>query len=184
MRAYAVGGSPAYNPIAYSRHCAGYTDLGSKEGVVDRWLDWLAESAPRGAVLLPCNDEALDLIVRHRATLEGLGYVPVEADDEVLAAMLDKEKTYELARRAGVPTPRTWTIASGGDLDTSIEEIGYPCALKPLHTHLFARVSGSATSCWSRMTAASWKRGLAGCMHLASRSRSRRSFRGPRPSCS
>ncbi len=142
VRAYAVGGSPEYNPIAYSRHCAGYTDLGSKEGVVDRWLDWLAGSAPPGAVLMPCNDDALDLIVRHRATLEGLGYVPVEADDEVLAAMLDKERTYELARAAGVPTPRTWTIASGSELDASIEEIGYPCALKPLHTHLFARVFG------------------------------------------
>jgi len=142
VRAYAVGGDPEYNPIAYSRHCAGYTDLGSKEGVVDRWLDWLAGEAPRGAVLMPCNDDSLDLIVRHRATLEELGYVPVEADDEVLAAMLDKERTYELARAAGVPTPRTWTIGSGSDLDESIEEIGYPCALKPLHTHLFARVFG------------------------------------------
>ena len=142
IRAFAIGGSPEYNPIAYSRHCAGYADLGSKGGVVERWLEWLVEHGPRGAVVLPCNDDGLDLVLRHRTTLEGLGFVPAEADDEVLAAMLDKERTYRLARAIGVPTPRTWTSASGDDLDESIEAIGFPCALKPLHTHLFARVFG------------------------------------------
>jgi len=142
IEAFAIGGSPEYNPIAYSRHCAGYADLGSKGGVVDRWLEWLVEHGPRGAVVLPCNDDGLDLVLRHRSTLEGLGYVLPEADDRVLAAMLDKDETYRLARAADVPTPRTWSSGGGDDLDQAIEGIGFPCALKPLHTHLFARIFG------------------------------------------
>jgi predicted ATP-grasp superfamily ATP-dependent carboligase len=90
---WAVGGPNGL--LRYSRHTRGYASLGSKsrEDIYDRWLEWLEDEAPRGAVLLPCADEGLELVVRHRTTLEDLGYVLIEANDDVLAAMLDKERT-------------------------------------------------------------------------------------------
>ena len=73
VRAYAAGADAAYDCVAYSRHCAGYTDLGSGEGWIDRCLAWLEEEAPARAVLLPCSDEGIELIVRHGERLEDSG---------------------------------------------------------------------------------------------------------------
>jgi D-aspartate ligase len=140
---YGVGGP--YGLLRYSRHCDGYASLGRKfleDDVYERRLEWLEDGAPRGAVLLPCNDDGLELVVRHRAMLEDLGYLPIEANDDVLAAMLDKERTYELARRIGIQTPATVTLQAGDDLAAIADQLEYPCAIKPLHSNLFARHFG------------------------------------------
>lgn len=140
---YGVGGPNGL--LRYSRHCEGYASLGSKfreDDVYERWLEWLEDGAPRGAVLLPCTDEGLQLVVRHRARLVDLGYLPIEANDDVLAAMLDKERTYELARSIGIQTPATVTLRTGDDLAAVADQLEYPCAIKPLHSNLFARHFG------------------------------------------
>lgn len=140
---HGVGG--AHGLLRYSRHCRGYASIGSKfhgDNVYERWLEWLEDGAPRGAVLLPCTDAGLELVVRHRAELVDLGYVPIEADDDVLAAMLDKERTYELARGVGIQTPATVTPRTDDDLVAVADQFEYPCAIKPLHSKLFARHFG------------------------------------------
>src|SRR5262249_61585869 len=78
----------------------------------------------------------------NRSELEELGYVPVEADDDVLLGMLDKDRTYRLADAAGVDRPRTVTARPPVDLEGAAEAVGFPCALKPLQSHAFARHSG------------------------------------------
>jgi D-aspartate ligase len=133
---YALG-KPS-DPVRRSRHTDVWVDLGSGDGVQDRWLEWLA-TAPRGAVVLPCEDNGLELVARHRSTLDELGLAPIEADDEVLLAMLDKNRTYALADRHGIPAPRTFPVSSPEDLDRAADTIGFPCALKAVNSHLFAR---------------------------------------------
>jgi D-aspartate ligase len=140
VRVYALGDAPR-DTVAHSRYCHSFVDLGSGEGVQERWLAWL-ESGPRDGVLIPCHDDALDFIGRNRPSLVELGYLPYEANDEVVLAMLDKEKTYELARRIGVPAPRTVVLRDHGDFAEAVAEIGIPCAIKPLHAHLFVRHFG------------------------------------------
>jgi D-aspartate ligase len=137
---HAVGEAP-WDIVGHSRYCRSFVDLGTGDGVQERWLAWL-ESGPRGAVLLPCHDDGLEFVARNRPALIALGYVPMEANDDVLLAMLDKERTYALARRVGVPTPRTARVQSPDAVDSAIEEIGYPCAIKPVHSHLFAQKFG------------------------------------------
>ena len=122
----------------HSRHCRSFVDLGSGDGMQARWLEWL-RSGPRGAVLLPCSDDGLELVARHRAELVELGYRPIEANDEALLAMLDKDRTYELARELGVPAPRTASVGDAAELERVASEFSYPCALKPLHSHVWAR---------------------------------------------
>lgn len=136
---YALGHES--DPIRWSRHRELFVDTGAGAASQERWLDWL-ERGPHEGVVLPCNDDALELIAGHRARLEGLGYVLTEADDAVVTALLDKERTYELARAAGVPTPRTITLRTAADLDAVGESIGFPCAVKPLHSHRFAEHFG------------------------------------------
>lgn len=140
VRVYALGHA-GYDPVCRSRSCDTFVHLGSGVGIQERWLEWLADG-PRGAVILPCSDEGLELVARHRPTLTELGYRPVEANDEVMLAMLDKQRTYELARSVGVPVPRTTVIRGLPDIASVASDFEYPCALKPLHSHHFARHFG------------------------------------------
>jgi D-aspartate ligase len=132
----------AGSPVRRSRSCALFVDLGREDGVQDRWLDWLAEG-PGGAVVLPCDDDGLELVATHRRRLTALGYLPIEADDRVALEMLDKNRTYELARRIGIPAPRTVTVRTAADVDAVADGLAYPCALKPVHSHRFQRRTGT-----------------------------------------
>lgn len=133
---YAIGsGSEA---VQFSRYCAHFIRLAASD-VQAAWMDWLKCRGPQGAVLLPCTDDGLELIARHRPELEALGYRPVEATDQVILAMLDKERTYSLARDLGVRAPNTITLRSAQDLEAATRILNFPCALKPLHSHRFAQ---------------------------------------------
>jgi len=131
---YALGARS--DPVRFSRHCHYFVDVGAGDGLQERYLGWL-ERAPARAVILPCADDGLELVARHRARLEELGHRPVEADDDVLLAMLDKDRTYALADRVGVDRPRTATVRRPEEAEAVDLEL--PCALKPIHSHLFAR---------------------------------------------
>jgi D-aspartate ligase len=139
VEVHGAGGEPVYDPVAWSRCCRSYTNLGAGDGVVERMLDWLRTDAPRNAVLMPCADDGLELCLRHGAELEEMGHVPVEANPEVLEAMLDKQATYALADGVGVATPATWSSTGAEDIDSAIARIGFPCAVKPRHSHLWAK---------------------------------------------
>jgi D-aspartate ligase len=131
---YAVGG--AESPVRYSRACAGFHVL--EEGPPQpQYLRWLLEAAPDGTVVFPCDDDAVEVVARHRGELDRL--VPIEANDAALLDVLDKDRTYGRARAAGVPTPRTMMVSDDAQLEAAIARIGFPCALKPRHIHEFSR---------------------------------------------
>jgi predicted ATP-grasp superfamily ATP-dependent carboligase len=138
-------GDAGSDMVNRSRFCTSFVDLGSGDGVQERWLDWLCNRQIGEAVVFPCCDDGLELVGRDRATLVEHGYLPIEANDDVMLAMLDKLKTYALARQADIETPRHFALKSLDQLDGALAESGveFPCALKPLHSHLFARWYGS-----------------------------------------
>jgi predicted ATP-grasp superfamily ATP-dependent carboligase len=129
------------DPVRRSRHCSSFADVGAGNGVQQRYLQWL-ERGPREGAVLPCDDDGLEMVARNRALLEGWGYLPVEADDEALLAMLDKQRTYEIARRSGVPAPQTMVLRSPGEAYAVSREFEYPCALKPTRSHDFSHRFG------------------------------------------
>ncbi len=137
-------GDAEWDTVGHSRHCASFVDVGH-ERLDERYLEWLAGRHVGKAVVFPCDDESLELVARRRAELQELGYLPIEANDEVLLAMLDKEETYIRAARLGVGVPRRFVLEAREDIDRLLEkyDISFPCALKPLHSHLFARRFGS-----------------------------------------
>ena len=125
------------SPARFSRLRDAFVDVGG-EDMQSRMLDWL-RSAPRGTVVLAGSDEGLELIARHRAELLDVGCVPMEANDETLLAMLDKERTYAAAGEQGIPAPRVRRLSAGVDIEAVSRELSYPCVLKPVHSHVFAR---------------------------------------------
>jgi D-aspartate ligase len=134
VRVHALGGPT--EPVRHSRFCAEFVD--GAENLQERALEYL-ESAPSGAVVLPCSDDGLELVARHRTSLLELGLVPIEADSELLLALLDKERTHGLAAKAGIAVPETVSIRDEDELRAVAGEIGYPCALKPASSHDFTR---------------------------------------------
>jgi predicted ATP-grasp superfamily ATP-dependent carboligase len=93
-------------------------------------------------VLIPCSDEGLELVARNAGRVSELGYV-LSHDPALIQPMLDKAETYRLAREAGVPTPRTVVTDEAGDPNPEAAGITFPCAYKPVVSHLFARRFGS-----------------------------------------
>jgi hypothetical protein len=75
VRVYALGDAK-FDAVAHCRYCDTFVDLGSGEGVQERWLEWLQKEGPRGAVILPCNDDGLEMIARNRQLLTDLGSPP------------------------------------------------------------------------------------------------------------
>ena len=132
-----LGGSSGDPPASWSRATRHFMRVERGIDPADAWLAWLRSGADE-SVILPCSDEGLEFIARHRHELEALGHHPAEANDEVVLAMLDKERTYELARDHGIPAPDTAALMSPEDLD-SVDEFRYPCAAKPIASHVFAR---------------------------------------------
>jgi D-aspartate ligase len=127
------------DPVRRSRHVVEFIEVGSGEDVQERYLDWLMGSvAP--SVVLPCADEGLELVARSRDALHERGHVAIEADDQKLLDVLDKERTHELAVEHGIPVPRTTNVRNADELRQAVEGIGFPCALKPLHAHEFRRI--------------------------------------------
>lgn len=107
------------------------------------WADYLLgpQSAYlHGSVLLACSDAALRLLARHRDEL-ARRYLLDLAIPEVQLAMLDKRRSLEVARDAGIGHPRFWTIGGPG-CDELPEDMCFPVLVKPVDTFEFLELTG------------------------------------------
>jgi D-aspartate ligase len=130
----------ATSPVRRSRHCSRFVHVSNGPDLQDRWLERLLELEP--GVVLPCTDEALELVARRRSELLARGHLVYDCDDRLALAMLDKQQTYALAGEIGIRTPRTVPVPDAAQLEPAAEEIGFPCALKPVSPIEFRRVYG------------------------------------------
>lgn len=122
----------------FSRFCRWVALPGSGD-IGKRWFEWLTNEEGRqhrGAALIACGDDALEFVVHYRSALADY-FLITEANDDVLAAMLDKARTHELAKRAGIPAPEVWIVSTRDDLRRVMEQVTYPCGLKPRVSHVF-----------------------------------------------
>ncbi|MBI4547774.1 MAG: hypothetical protein HY707_07335 [Ignavibacteriae bacterium] len=132
-------------PASYARHSryCKWIPLKDRDGSgISRptvWYRWLMEEGVKtlqGAVLIPGSDHGLEIIGRHYEELKK-NYIVTETDPNVLSSMLDKAKTYELAGKIGILTPKMWSAHSADDITRIMDEIPYPCAVKPRHSYKF-----------------------------------------------
>lgn len=127
--------------IRFSRACR-WIDLTEGDGGPDAWRAFLLGPSSdhlRGAVLLACSDEAIEMIIAHRPQLAGK-FVIEEGDGEMRLSMLDKLRTYEKSAEAGIPTPKYWRIWSVADLEGLRSSLIFPLIIKPLFSHHTRRI--------------------------------------------
>jgi D-aspartate ligase len=91
-------------------------------------LELAADCGFRDWVLLPLQDEVVELVARSHESLSG-SYRLVTQDWERLRWAHDKRLVRQVAGELGIPYPRTW-IPSGLD-DLAQMEIRYPAIIKP-----------------------------------------------------
>lgn len=124
-----------------SRYCAGRHPTPPGAERKGHWHELLLEGgAPEleGAVVFPCNDEAIEFTAENRRQL-GRRYRLDEQKAELQLALLDKQRTLELARQAGCPVPQHWEVKSADDVRRIEDEIDFPVVIKPIHSHVFQR---------------------------------------------
>jgi D-aspartate ligase len=137
IKVYAITPPKSYS--RYSRYCTWIPDSvtgGEEPEERARYLlgsqsDWL-----RGAVLMTCYDQGLQLIARYYDELKQK-YLLDQCNPAAQLCMLDKLATYQAAVAAGVPTPRFWVARSREQVLSYRDELVYPLLVKPLLSHLY-----------------------------------------------
>jgi predicted ATP-grasp superfamily ATP-dependent carboligase len=119
--------------------CATYAvrvrNLRDEAQAVETVLDVGRRLGLEGWVLYPTRDETVAACSRHRSVLTEWFRVPTPGWNTVQWAW-DKRNTYRLAQKLGIPTPRTWQVCDGSDLDR-LDAVP-PVVLKPaIKEHFF-----------------------------------------------
>lgn len=138
------GRSSLLEPIGRSRAVTSVVPA-DPDDLEASWKAWLDRHGA-GAVVLPCSDEGLEFLVCNDGWLRERGAIPIEHGGEVNLALLDKERTFALATEAEVAAPRVVRVAALDDALACAQEVGWPCAIKPVHSHRFARAAGSGNT--------------------------------------
>jgi biotin carboxylase len=89
-----------------------------------------AVRATRAEVVTTTIDESLAALVARRQELERLT-APALGSPEALEIARSKTLTLEVARRLGIPVPRSLPLLEPGDMAEAVEELGLPAVLKP-----------------------------------------------------
>ena len=97
-----------------------------------RFLQFLRDLAVRenlkGWIIYANDDRTVGVLSRHKKELEEFYRVPVP-DWEITKAAIDKRLTHDLAKKAGVPYPRTFYPKGVADLDRP--DLAFPVIIKP-----------------------------------------------------
>ena len=134
-----LAGTPALD----SRFCSKRFLIRDRSSFAKECSELLLSGAgqPTGAVLLPCDDDSVEFVAKNHEALSR-NYVLDGSDPAIQLAMLDKQRTLEMARAADIPIPKSMAADLTTEIDQILSEIALPAILKPVHSHLFQRKFG------------------------------------------
>jgi D-aspartate ligase len=85
------------------------------------------------AIIFPTRDDDIVFLDRYREEL-GRYFALAIPSHSVVKACLDKWETHQWARRAGISAPNAWMVNGVEDLRQVMDEVQYPCVLKPVES--------------------------------------------------
>jgi D-aspartate ligase len=127
--------------VRYSRYCRWLAVPGDAPESWARFLIGPESDRFRGAVLLACSDDGIELIARHREALAAK-FLLDESNPAAQLGMLNKCQTYHAARAAGIPTPRFWVAETRDQLMALRDSLVFPLLIKPHFTYIYEQRSG------------------------------------------
>jgi D-aspartate ligase len=139
VEVYAINEPTAY--VRCSRACRWLDVRGRAPDAWARFLVGPESERFRGAVLLACSDDGIEIIARHREAL-GARFLLDESNPAAQLSMLNKCRTYHEARASGVPTPRFWTAETRAEVRALRDDLVFPLIVKPHLTHVFEQRTG------------------------------------------
>lgn len=103
-----------------------------------KFLIQLGEKFSESPVLYAGSDDFVHFISNHRNILSRYYRFLLPAKS-LVDAVLDKRLTYDLAVKNNVPCPKVFTIYDEEYLEEIIDEITFPCILKPINSSAFRK---------------------------------------------
>ncbi len=133
--------TPEYAYVLRSRSMTGRVmpDIRAR---ADEWRDLLNAAAP--AYVLSGSDAATEFLTERRSELLD-DLVTFESADRVHVDLMDKQQLYRTAALAGVKAPWMRHIDTRADLEEQLDELTYPCVLKPTLGHRAKELLGVGT---------------------------------------
>ena len=109
----------------------------------DAFIDSLLDYGSRNGIslLIPSSDAALYAVSRHKESLEQR-FIVACTEWQITQLFIDKQYTYALADKIGVPIPRTIVPGSIEDVERYGKIIEFPCLVKPRKSHLYFNMFG------------------------------------------
>lgn len=89
-------------------------------------------------ILFPASDAHVLFVSRHRAALSECFRMALPPAD-VLEAIIDKRRQYELAARVGTPLPATYHPRTLAEAEAIADRLEYPAIIKPCYGHLWRK---------------------------------------------
>lgn len=87
-------------------------------------------------ILFPASDKFVSFVSRFRQQLSKY-FRFILPSDEIVEAILDKSRQYELATRLGIDLPCSFYPGNNEEVTDLKDKVSYPAFIKPCHTHLW-----------------------------------------------
>jgi predicted ATP-grasp superfamily ATP-dependent carboligase len=124
----------------YTTRVVRVDDLRDPQRTVDSVLEIGHRYGLKDWVLFPTRDETVMAFSRHRQRLAEFFRVTTPAWEST-RHVWDKYNTYKLAEQIGIPSPRTWNVASRQELPSLYRRL--PLAIKPAIKENFFYATGA-----------------------------------------
>jgi len=123
-------GIPAFS----SKWCQHKAVLPAEEGT-ESYFTYLQQviTATSAKVVITSSDGTISLMRQHREQLEQLTHIAL-AKESALSIAVNKKQTLEIAKNLGLLIPRGVQVASSGDIDAALREVGLPAVVKPVES--------------------------------------------------
>ena len=124
----------------FSKYCSKLTSIdytNPKNKLIETLVKYGRTLTEKG-VLFPTSDEFLVFIAKHNKRLSKYYRFPA-LNEDILDLFLNKRRFYQTCINEQVPCPKTFFPTKEDDLDSIGKQLKYPCIIKPIFSHIWAR---------------------------------------------